>query len=219
MSPRAREGSMRPRLQSGRTATDRQASFDRYAACALSRPLNFTVSCPMKRLRVAPVALLALAQVLAASAYAAESVDNPAPCPTTADAVIDARISTNSTFGQLWEYHGVSGGAVTLRINYLLSPMGELSGSFNLDPGEINYALCVADAADFFSLPPEISGSTVPIDGPVLSISIKRRGAAKAVRLYDSRDLIKSGEAARFRRVWDRIFKPLPVRPAWNRGS
>jgi hypothetical protein len=173
----------------------------------------------MKRLRVAPVALLALMQVLTAWAHAPESEDNPMPCQITSDASIDARISTNSTFGQLWEYHGVSGGAVTLRISYLLSPMGELSGSFNLDPGEINYALCVADAARFFGLPPEISGSTTPIDGPVLSISIKRRGTTKTVRLYDSGGFSRSDEAARFRRVWDRIFKPLPVRPAWNRGS
>jgi hypothetical protein len=97
--------------------------------------------------------------------------------------------------------------------------MGELSGSFNLDPGEISYAICVADAADFFNLPPEISADAVMIDGPVLSISIKRRGTTKTVRLYDSGNLGKHSDIARFLRVWDRIFKPLPVRPAWNRGS
>jgi len=44
VSPRVQEDSVHPRLQSGRTATDRRASFHRYAACALARPLNFTVS-------------------------------------------------------------------------------------------------------------------------------------------------------------------------------
>jgi hypothetical protein len=164
--------------------------------------------------------LLALCQ-LAIPALAAESADNPTPCHVTADASIEARITTNSTFGEVWEYHGQSGGAVTLRVNYLLTPMGELSGLFNLDPGEISYAICVADAAGFFSLPSHIetNGDAVMVDGPELTIIIKRGGTAKTVQVYDPSHLRNRDEVARFLRVWDRIFKPLPVRPEWHRAS
>jgi hypothetical protein len=155
------------------------------------------------------------------TALASEPPDNPTPCHVTSDASIEARITTNSTFGEVWEYHGRSGGAVTLHISYLVTPMGELSGSFNLDPGEINYAICVADAAGFFSLPSQIetNDDAVMVDGPKLTISIKRDGTTKTVQVYDPSHLRNRDEIARFLRVWDRIFKPLPVRPEWQRAS
>jgi hypothetical protein len=43
VSPRAREDSMRPRLQSGRVETEQSSSFLPCAAQASGRPLNFTV--------------------------------------------------------------------------------------------------------------------------------------------------------------------------------
>jgi hypothetical protein len=174
----------------------------------------------MQLRRVALPGLLTLCQ-LAIIAQATEPDENPAPCKVTSDASIEARITTNSTFGEVWEYHGRSGGAVTLHINYLLTPMGELSGSFNLDPGEINYVICIADAAQFFSLPSHIetNGDAMMVDGPELAISIKRGGITKTVHVYDPGHLGNRDEVARFLRVWARIFKPLPVRPEWHRAS
>ena len=145
--------------------------------------------------------------------------DNPAPCQVTPDASIDAEIYTNASFGQHWEYHGHSGGAATLHITYFLSPMGELTGSFHLDPGEINYAMCVAEAAAFFDLPRDISGTSVMIDGPVLMITIRRGGTTKTVKLSDPVNVDEHGYAARFHRVWDRIFQPLPIKPVWTRAD
>jgi hypothetical protein len=180
-------------------------------------PLNFTVRCPMERLRLTHVVVLALCQGFGARAVAATLQDNPSHCQATENVTIDARISTNSTFGELWEYHAQSGGAVSLRVNYLLSPMGEVTGSFSIDPGEINYMICVADAAQFFSLPPHIQtkGDSIAIDGPELSISIKRGGITRTVQVSDPTNLRNQDEVARFRRVWERIFKPLPLKPAW----
>ena len=182
-----------------------------------ARPLNFTVRCPMERLRLTHVVVLALCQGFGARAVAATHQDNPSHCQATENVTIDARISTNSTFGELWEYHAQSGGAVSLRVNYLLSPMGEVTGSFSIDPGEINYMICVADAAQFFSLPPHIQtkGDSIAIDGPELSISIKRGGITRTVQVSDPTNLRNQDEVARFRRVWERIFKPLPLKPAW----
>jgi hypothetical protein len=182
-----------------------------------ARPLNFTVRCPMERLRLTHVVVLALCQGFGARAVAATLQDNPSHCQATENVTIDARISTNSTFGELWEYHAQSGGAVSLRVNYLLSPMGEVTGSFSIDPGEINYMICVADAAQFFSLPPHIQtkGDSIAIDGPELSISIKRGGITRTVQVSDPTNLRNQDEVARFRRVWERIFKPLPLKPAW----
>jgi hypothetical protein len=81
------------------------------------------------------------------------SADNPNPCQVTSDAVVSAALSTAGSDGEIWTYEAHSGGSATLRIQHLLSPMGEVSGSFSLDPGEINYAICVAQAANFFALP------------------------------------------------------------------
>jgi hypothetical protein len=61
VSPRAREESVRPRLQSGRVLANRQASFDSCAAWASGRPLNFTVRCPVRSsLRFLVIATMAL---------------------------------------------------------------------------------------------------------------------------------------------------------------
>lgn len=171
----------------------------------------------MERLRLTHVVLLALCQVLGARSVAGPAEDNPSHCQIADNVSIDARIVTNSTFGEVWEYHAKSGGAVTLRVKYLLSPMGELSGSFSIDPGEISYMICVADATQFFSLPSHIEtkGDAPMVDGPELTISIKRGGVRKTVAASDPTHLRNQDEVARFHRVWDRIFKPLPIRPAW----
>ncbi len=58
MSPRVREDSVHPRLQSGRIGRVRRASFDVSAACGIVRPLNFTVRPPMKRITLAFVVLV-----------------------------------------------------------------------------------------------------------------------------------------------------------------
>jgi hypothetical protein len=78
----------------------------------------------MERLRLTHVVLLALCQGFGARSVAGTAEDNPSHCQITQNASIDARIITNSTFGEVWEYHAQSGGAVTLRVHYLLSPMG-----------------------------------------------------------------------------------------------
>ena len=173
----------------------------------------------MKRIYLAPSVLLALCWVFGPTSVAATSDDNPSPCQAGVGASIEARVTTNSTFGEVWEYNGQSGGTVTLRIKYLLSPMGEVSGTLNLDPGEMNYMLCVADAAQFFSLPRHIGkDDPVMIDGPDLTITIKRGGVTKTVQVYDPAHLRNRDEVARFFRVWDRIFKPLPLKPVLPRG-
>ncbi|HVN46242.1 MAG TPA: hypothetical protein VMT66_13520, partial [Steroidobacteraceae bacterium] len=101
----------------------------------------------MDRLRLTAVVLLTLCQGFGVRSVAGTAEDNPAHCQITENASIDASIITNSTFGEVWEYHAQSGGAVTLRVTYLLSPMGKLTGTFDIDPGEINYMICVAEAA------------------------------------------------------------------------
>jgi hypothetical protein len=96
----------------------------------------------MERLRLTPAVLLALCQGFGAFSLAASPDESSRPCQVTEGATIEARVATNSTFGEIWEYHGQSGGSVTLRVNYLLSPMGEVTGTFNLDPREISYVIC-----------------------------------------------------------------------------
>ncbi len=183
-------------------------------------PLKLTVSCPMKRGHLLlAVGLVACLGIAAADPPPPAPKEDPAPCQVSSDVSIEAQIYTNSSFGQHWEYHGQSGGKVTLHVTYFLSPMGELSGSFQLDPGEINYAICVAEVADFFTLPNDISGTSSMVDGPVLAITIRRGSTTKTVKLYDPVDVDAHGYAARFHRVWDRIFQPLPVRPVWIRAA
>jgi hypothetical protein len=77
--------------------------------------------------------------------------------------------------------------------------------------------ICVADAVQFFSLPRHIQtkGDSLMVDGPELTISIKRGGMTKTVEAYDPSNLRNRDDVARFHRVWDRIFKPLPLKPAW----
>jgi hypothetical protein len=174
----------------------------------------------MELLRLTPAVLLALYQGFGPSSVAATHEDSSTPCRVTEAASVEARIATNSTFGELWEYHGQSSGTVTLRINYLLSPMGELTGSFTLDPGEISHVICEADAAQFFSLPRHIETKhdAVMVDGPELTISIRRAGVTTTVQAYDPSHLRNQNEVARFLRVWNRIFKPLPLKPVLPRG-
>jgi hypothetical protein len=165
--------------------------------------------------------ILALCLVLGAPANSAVPCGDFRKCQVTANATIDATITTIGAFGELWEYHVHSGGAVTLHVTFFLSPTGELSGSFNLDPGEINYVICEADAAGFFSLPRLLQkkGDAVMLDGPALTISITRGGTTTTVHVDDPADLRNQDEVARFLRVWDRIFKPLPIKPLVLRAS
>jgi hypothetical protein len=152
---------------------------------------------------------------------AASAADNPNPCQVTTDATIEATISTAAADGELWEYEGHSGGKVTLHVHYLLSPMGDMSGSFLLDPGEINYALCVADAANFYSLPSSLGPKShaLPLHSPHLRIRIARRGSVKTVELDDPADSSTQEDAARFLRVWNRIFAALPLKPTWYEAA
>jgi hypothetical protein len=147
--------------------------------------------------------------------------DNPSPCQVTTDATIEATISTAEADGELWEYKGHSGGNAKLTIRYLLSPMGDMSGSFLLDPGGIQYALCVAEAANFYSLPPTLGPKShaVPLHAPHLRIKITRDGSVKTVDLDDPADSSTQEDVARFLRVWNRIWIALPLRPAWPRAS
>jgi hypothetical protein len=90
-----------------------------------------------------------------------------------------------------------------------------------VDPGAINYALCVADAARFYSLPPALGPKSyaMPLHAPHLRIKITRPGSVKTVDLDDPADSSTQDEVARFLRVWNRIFAALPVKPTWNGAS
>src|SRR5271169_5869694 len=119
------------------------------------------------------LAYLAASIIVPTGAFSASaSPDNPSPCQVTTDAMIEATITTAEADGELWEYEGHSGGEAKLSVHYLLSPMGNMSGSFLLDPGAINFALCVADAAKFYSLPAYLApkSNAIPLHSPRLRI-------------------------------------------------
>jgi hypothetical protein len=185
------------------------------------RPLNFTVRCPMLSSRNARRLLIASCAILFHAVVAVASEDNPSPCQITPDAVVSATLTTAGADGQIWNYEVHSGGSATLRIQYLLSPMGEVSGSFSLDPGEINYAICVAETASFFALPSQLESrsAAAALHAPDLIIKITRAGSTKTVEVYDPRRLGNRDDLKRFLRVWDRIFSPVPLKPIWDRAS
>jgi len=175
---------------------------------------------PMKVRRMVSSAIVSVTVPFAALS-ASVPVDNPSPCQVTKDATIEATISTAAGDGELWTYEGHSGGEVKLTIHYLLSPMGDMSGTFLVDPGAINYALCVADAANFFALASVLGPKShaVPLHSPHLRIKISRHGSVKTVDLDDPAESSTQEEVARFLRVWNRLWAALPLRPEWPGAS
>ena len=125
------------------------------------------------------------------------------PCQVTDNATIEATICTAGGDGELWEYKGTSGGNVSLHIKYLRSPTGDVSGTLQVDPGEISYAICEANAAGFFSLPSHLESTDEPVmlHAPKLHIAISRVGSTKTVDVYDPSHIRNQPDVARFLRV------------------
>ena len=130
-------------------------------------------------------------------------------------------MSTAGPDGETWEYKLRSGGASTLDIDFELSPSGKMTGSFELDPGALNYTICEAEAAKFFSLPSRLNSEkdSVMLHGPNLRISITRAGVTKTVQIYDPDHVQSRAAVASFMRVWDRALKPFPLQPKWRHAS
>jgi len=168
----------------------------------------------MRRWGKSLVSVLALAGVIA-SAETRDEACPGAPCARGKDLLVKAFVTTAGPYGQLWEVELRPGNEMYVSISYLLNPMGNLKGTFVVDPSQVDTLVKVVESQKFFALPNEISPKDVAIHAPDLRLTITRGDTVREVRLYDPAAISQRSETKRFLAVWTAVFAPLPIRPSW----
>jgi hypothetical protein len=160
------------------------------------------------------VSVLALACVIA-SAETRDVACPSASCARGKDLLVKAFVTTAGPYGELWEVELRPGNEMHVSISYLLKPMGDLKGTFLIDPSLVDTMVKVVETQQFFALPNEISANDVAIHAPDLRLTITRGDTVREVRLYDPAAISQRSETKRFLAVWTAVFAPLPIRPSW----
>lgn len=142
----------------------------------------------------------------------------PEPCShvTEKNVTFEVTAATQGFYGQLWKvsYTGLKN--INVEIDYMLSPMGNLSGTFFVDPAALERIKKVAIEQRFFDLPRKIIADRIPLHAPDLRLTLTVDGKTHKVSLYDPKGLQDSPEAARFLAMWNEVFSSLPMRPSWK---
>jgi hypothetical protein len=134
-------------------------------------------------------------------------------CPPDAslpDVAFEARVITAGPYGEMWTVKLDRDTKASVEINWMLNPMGDLKGSFLIDPSDLARIAAAADTASFATLPKEITPAQgVPLHAPDLRLRLTSKGKTHSVRLYDPAEVEDRAKVDRFMTVWNAIFKVL----------
>jgi hypothetical protein len=153
---------------------------------------------------VSPAA--ALASALLAGAGSAQP---PPPL------LVRAHVSTAGPYGEMWELNLKTDGKVSLKIQYMLKPAGEMSGEFIVFPEEVDGFRRTIETEKFMELPTSIWPATAPVHAPDLRLSMTLGDETHAVRVYDPDQFKDDERVRRFLTVWRRAFAMVPLQPKW----
>jgi hypothetical protein len=138
-------------------------------------------------------------------------------CPTQVSSIsFEAVAITAGPYGELWDvkYDGVN--RIEVKISYMLSPQGNLSGTFLVSREQMEKVKRTALEKQFFALPTEITPQNIPMHDPDLRLTVTIDGKKHKVKLYSPGGLGSRPDAARFFAVWTEVFALLPLRPSWS---
>jgi hypothetical protein len=122
-------------------------------------------------------------------------------------------VYTAGPYGEMWELNLKADGKVSLRIQYMLNPMGEMSGEFLVAPEEVEGLRQTIETEKFTELPSSIWPATAPVHAPDLRLSITLGDETHEVRVYDPDQFKDDQRVRRFLSVWRRAFAMVPLRP------
>jgi hypothetical protein len=130
--------------------------------------------------------------------------------------VVEAWISTAGPYGESWDLRLTPSGEVSLRVNYMVAPSGNVMARFSLSPDQIAGIRTVVESERFFDLPARISPASLPLHQPALRLDVWLDRRHHSVQAYDPDQLKADPNLRRFLAVWERLFAPLPLRPSWG---
>jgi hypothetical protein len=97
----------------------------------------------------------------------------------------------------------------------MLSPMGDMKGSFFLDRSKVAGLRGTIDSERFMDLPERIEPSSALPHQPTLILEIRLGDRTHRVFLYDPDQFQGDLEVQRFFAVWDAAFALVPLKPSW----
>jgi hypothetical protein len=130
--------------------------------------------------------------------------------------VVEAWISTAGPYGESWDLRLTPSGEVSLRVNYMMTPSGNLMARFSLSPDQVAGIRKAIVSERFFDMPARIAPATLPLHRPALRLDVWLDEKHHSVQLYDPDQLGADANLRRFLAVWSRLFESLPLRPSWG---
>ncbi len=130
--------------------------------------------------------------------------------------VVEAWISTAGPYGESWDLRLTPSGEISLRVNYMITPSGNLMARFSLSADQVAGIRKVIESERFFDMPAKIFPATLPLHRPALRLDVWLDGKHHRVALYDPDQLKADPNVRRFLTVWKRLFESLPIRPSWG---
>jgi hypothetical protein len=130
--------------------------------------------------------------------------------------VVEAWISTAGPYGESWDLRLTPSGEISLRVNYMTTPSGNLMARFTLSPEQIASIRQAIESERFFEMPPKVFPATVPLHRPALRLDVWLGDRHHSVQLYDPDQQKTHPNVRRFLAVWRRLFELLPMRPSWG---
>jgi len=130
--------------------------------------------------------------------------------------VVEAWISTAGPYGESWDLRLTPSGEMSLRVNYMIAPSGNLMARFSLSADHVAAIRQVILAERFFDMPAKVFPATLPLHRPALRLDIWLDEKRHSVQLYDPDQLKADPNVRRFLAIWNRLFDRLPIRPSWG---
>ena len=132
----------------------------------------------------------ALAWILALTAVTVAQADctdrDKTDCPPLQPLItFEAFATTAGPYGEMWELKYAAGGEVELKVDYMVSPQGDLSGRFLVSSENLEGVRTVVREQRFFELPKSISPQALPFHAPDLRLRISFQGRTHLVQIYD----------------------------------
>ena len=130
--------------------------------------------------------------------------------------VVEAWISTAGPYGESWDLRLTPSGEISLRVNYMITPSGNLMARFTLSAEQIAGIRKAIESERFFELPAKVFPATVPLHRPALRLDVWLGDRRHSVQLYDPDQQKADPNVRRFLAVWRGLFELLPIRPSWG---
>jgi hypothetical protein len=162
-----------------------------------------------------------LAWILASTAVTIAHADctdrDKTDCPPIRQLItFEAVAITAGPYGEMWELKYAANDELHLKVDYMISPQGDLSGKFLVSSENLEGLRTAVREQRFFELPKSIAPPALPFHAPDLRLRISLGDRTHLVQLYAPDSLSSNPEAARFLAVWKAVFALVPMQPTWK---